>query len=220
MNLALFRPRTVWLPTWRGWLLALVLLALFALFAARTIHPFLAVTDRVPADLLVVDGWQPDDALRAAMAEFQSGGYRFLCTAGGPVTRGILLADFASHAELCAATLLKLGFDESRLIVAPAPESKRNRTFVSATAVREKLIQRRVEPQGINLITSGIHARRSRLVYRKVFGPDMPMGVISRPSESYDPTRWWASSEGLKGVITESLALTYEYLADCGRIWE
>ena len=70
---------------------------------------------------------------------------------------------------------------------------------------------------GLNLMTRGLHARRSWMVYRKVFGPGVRVGVISCPPHNYLPAKWWQSSAGLKGVIGETIATGYEWLCDSGR---
>ena len=66
-------------------------------------------------------------------------------------------------------------------------------------------------------MTMGLHARRSWMVYRKVFPPPAAVGVIACPPLDYDPSHWWRSSAGLKGVIGETIATSYEWLCDSGR---
>ena len=56
-------------------MVALVLL-LGAIGLVHTIFPFLAVTHRVDADVLVVEGWVHEHAIRTAISEFQSGHYQ------------------------------------------------------------------------------------------------------------------------------------------------
>jgi hypothetical protein len=81
-------------------------LALF--WTGRSMHDFLSVCSPVPANVLIVEGWLPDNALAQAIAEFESGQYQLLITTSGPIERGALLAEYATHAELAAATLLAL----------------------------------------------------------------------------------------------------------------
>ena len=49
------------------------------------IHPFLAISQRTEAEVLVVEGWVHAYALRAALEEFENGSYRRVFTTGGPV---------------------------------------------------------------------------------------------------------------------------------------
>ena len=55
-----------------GWVLAL------------NLHSFLAVTSRVPAKILVVEGWAHFYGVDAAVNEFNTGHYERLLTTGGP----------------------------------------------------------------------------------------------------------------------------------------
>lgn len=43
------------------------------------------------------------------------------------------------------------------------------------------------------------------------------IGVISLPPATYYPNYWWSSSQELKTVLTETLAVMYEAIADSGR---
>jgi hypothetical protein len=49
------------------------------------LHPFLAMNVPVDAQILVVEGWLPNYALKAAAAEFNKGNYSVLVTTGGPI---------------------------------------------------------------------------------------------------------------------------------------
>src|SRR5260221_391172 len=53
-----------WGLTWRGRLLLACLVLAFGIWLVLTIHPFLAPTQRVPARLLVIEGWTPPATLR------------------------------------------------------------------------------------------------------------------------------------------------------------
>jgi len=61
----------------------------------------------------------------------------------------------------------------------------------------------------LNLVTLGPHARRSWLLYQEAFGDDVKIGVIPLENRSYDPSRWWCSSEGFRDVISEAIAWFY-----------
>src|SRR5438105_658698 len=74
-----------WDLSWRGRLIVLagVILA-FSAFLFR-IYPFLAVTHRVDTNVLVVEGWIHEYAIRSAVEEFRSKSYQRVLTTGGPV---------------------------------------------------------------------------------------------------------------------------------------
>ena len=217
MKLCLARKRTLWVPTWQGSLVLLGLVLGFAFLFVSGIHSFLAKTERVNADILVVEGWVPDYALRLAAREFRRGEYRYLCTTGGPLDHGSYLAPFNNWAKLAASTLQALGTPEAKLVVAPAPAAQRHRTFRAANSFREKLAAASIEQAALNVVTLGTHARRTQLIYEKVFGDEVEIGVVSVPSRAYDPDRWWASSNGAKAVLTETIGWLGEWIADSGR---
>ncbi|CAM5183445.1 hypothetical protein [Eoetvoesiella caeni] len=58
----------------------------------------------------------------------------------------------------------------------------------------------------IDLYSAGVHARRSRLVYRLALGPAVEVGVLAATPPGFDPQRWWSSSAGAKSVIGETLS--------------
>ena len=217
MNLRLFTKRTVWLPTRRGWLCLLALATLLLFTGVRTAHPFLAITRPVPANVLVVEGWLSDYAVEAAAVEFKKGTYDCVVTVGGPIPKGDILAGHRSYSTIAARTLLKLGIPQVKLIDAPAAPTFRQRTFEAAKGAKLKLAETGLQIHGINVVSGGPHARRTRTVYRRVFGDQGPIGVISIASQEYDARHWWRSSEGIKETFSEGLGWAYEWVFASGR---
>ncbi|MHB1309211.1 MAG: ElyC/SanA/YdcF family protein [Limisphaerales bacterium] len=212
-----FARKSLWLPTWQGWAVLVLTLVGLGTVGMRTVHPFLAASNPVIADVLAVEGWISMNGLEAARREFGAGGYRWLVVGGGPLPQGYLISGFHTYAEISAAALRKMGFPEERLVVAPSAPTYRNRTYELARGVRRALEERGLAVSGVNIVTEGPHARRSALVLRKVFGPTVPTGVISVPCQDYDPNRWWAASEGVKETAMETIAWFYEWLFSSGR---
>lgn len=207
----LWERREVWVLTASGWALLLGLAVLLGGTAIATVHPFLAVTQPMQAEILVVEGWLPDYAVKQAIAEFDRGGYQKLIVTGTPLSRGFYLAEYKNFAELTAATLRALGFNPSQLIAVPSAEVERDRTYHSALSLRQWLSQNQLQPQGINLYSLGTHSRRSWLIFRKTLAP-LPVGVIAVEPQSYEVQRWWQSSEGVRTVISEAIAYLYARL--------
>jgi hypothetical protein len=205
----LVRQRVVYLPTWRGWILLGLLLGAAGFGMIRGAYPFLAVTDRVAADVLVIEGWAPEFALQAGVVEFQREGYREFFATGGPLEKGDPNAEHGSFAELGRVMLIRLGAPADRLSAVPAPKVKRERTVASATALREWLRQRGKMPDALNVMTTDTHARRTRLLYEKVFGPGTAIGVIAISDERFEGSRWWRSSAGVRAVSGEWLGYLY-----------
>jgi hypothetical protein len=60
-----------------------------------------------------------------------------------------------------------------------------------------------------NLVTIGLHARRSRLLFEEAFDGKARVGIISVTNREYEPERWWKYSEGVKNVIGEGVGYAY-----------
>lgn len=200
------------MPTWRGWLLLVLLGAVGILGVAHIIHPFFAVTNRVEARVLVVEGWVPDYVFEATVKEYREGGYRHIYTTGGPVDHILFSERSQNYAELGAGALQKLGIPESEITAVPSSERYRNRTFSAAAALAEYWRAQQLAREPLNVFTCSAHARRTRLCFRRAFGPEVPIGIISIPSKEYDADRWWRFSAGVKSLVNESLALFYASL--------
>jgi len=188
--------------------LALLTLACVALLV-RGIHPFLSVSDPVASSVLVVEGWVSDYAMAAAVQEFTRGGYSVLYVTGGPMERGAPLSDHASYASLGAAVAERLGVPTRQVQAVPAPRVRRDRTYASALALRDWMETRDLRPPSLNVVTVGPHARRTRVLYEEAFGEGCRVGVISVEPEEYDPGRWWAYSQGVRSVMSETAAYLY-----------
>jgi len=90
-----------WTLSLRAKLLVLAACVDLALTSIRFGYPFLAVTNRMQGEVLVVEGWVPRYALEQAVALFKGGEYRkiFQQTLGNsvhPVNNRATLASFVS----------------------------------------------------------------------------------------------------------------------------
>src|SRR5438128_2376658 len=110
-SFSLWQRRQCLLPTWRGVLLAAVLSITAIVAVARSVHPFLATNEPVPAELLVVEGWVPDDVLQEAKREFVRGRYQRLYVTGGPLMIGAFLSEHKTYANVGAASLRAMGMN-------------------------------------------------------------------------------------------------------------
>lgn len=199
---ALFRKRHMWFPTIWGGLVILLVLTISSLILLRQLAVILAptapVTDRT---YLVVEGWQEEDSLLAALAVFHAEDYQYMITTGGPNTR-FLTPVYDSYAEQAGAFMLQHGLETEKLIVISAPESAQERTYLSAVMVRDWLALKGTELTELNVHTSHVHARRTRSLYREAF-PDFQIGIYAAAPHSFELHKWWQTSDGAKSVITE-----------------
>lgn len=207
----LMRRRQLWLPTWRGWLLLLVLSIPVGYAGRQWIHPFLAVDAPVAARVMVVEGWIPMPALKIAAGRFRAEGYEKLCTVGGPEP-GDSLDSPRNGAVIVADQFREMGIPEEKVYAIPSGAPQRDRTYTSAAVLRRWFVQQGGLPAGLNVVTQGTHSRRSRLLFKEAFGDDVEVGVISIPDPDYNATNWWNYSEGVKEVLSEAAAYLYARL--------
>ncbi len=218
MWFGLARRRQLILPTWKGWILFLLIALGVFFLVLRGLYPFLAHDDRLgQADIVIVEGWIPDLVLRLAKEELDANRCDFICAAGVDLDKGHVLSEWKDWATLSAETLKGMGVPPDKLIVAPGGPIQRHRTYKGFEAAKAKLEALGVSHKRINIVSEGAHARRSRMVAHKIFGKDIAIGMIVADPETYSPASWWKSSSGMKSVVMELIASTFEQFADSGR---
>ncbi len=202
----LVRRTQLWLPTWFGWLVLLMVVTASTTVIVRNLCAFLSPNDPVSADVLVVEGWMPEEGLLEAMSAFQEGGFRFLLTSGGPIIEWSRYVPFSNYAESAADFYLSQGFAPEAVIPVPAPASAQNRTFLGAVMIRQWTDKLPEPISAIDVYSYGPHARRTRLLYRLAFGPGVQVGIRSATPSGYRPETWWRTSAGAKEVMIETIA--------------
>lgn len=176
---------------------------------------FLSVTKRVPADTLIVEGWIGREALPQAKQEFERGGYNRIVITGG-LTGHSWSKNRSSITATAERDLLRLGFPSDQILQAPCEDVDNQRTYESAMAAKRMMEVKGLHPKSINILSRKVHARRTHLVYRKIFSPAVKVGIIS-----WDPYasqgRWWESSTRAKELLDETFGFAYEALLSSGR---
>jgi uncharacterized SAM-binding protein YcdF (DUF218 family) len=215
-RLRLFRRCTIWCPTW---VCSLLIASIFLIAVAWWFthgESFLASTQRLPADVLVVEGWIGRQGIRAAVAEFKRSGYRYIVATGG-LTTGRWEDEHASYAEMAGGEMIRSGVPKERVIVATSKHTESHRTFESAVAAWRALRDADIRPKAINVFTFGAHARRSGLVFAKVDSPGTEVGVISWVPPEYEAEPWWRSSERSRELLEETAGYLFEAVLNSGR---
>jgi len=212
---SMFRRRQIWVPTWWGALVLVVVLASAAFVALRNLANFLAVDapatarDGRGARTLVVEGWLDEDALDAAIALIARGRYERVVASGGPIESWRESQAWPTYAERAADYLRRHGVTSIPVVAVPAPEAAQDRTFISATVVRDWLRREAGAVDAVDLFSGSVHARRSRLVFAMAFGPQVDVGIFAAPPRRYSLETWWTTSEGAKAVLNEAIALAW-----------
>lgn len=206
----LLKRKERWGLSFRGWLLVGTVTIVTGVIGGRQVYPFLAVTRPVNTEILVVEGWIHEYAIRAGVEQFNSGHYRRVFSTGGPVAgNGSYVNDFQTSASVGADLLKANGIPDEMLRMVPSRVIGRDRTYSAAVALREWFDQQGVSVESMNVLTETTHARRSQLLFQKAFGDRVKVGVIAVRNPDYDPKHWWRYSEGVKDVISEGAAYLY-----------
>jgi uncharacterized SAM-binding protein YcdF (DUF218 family) len=209
----LFDRRQRWSLSWRGRLILAFAVVLVSILVFRNVYPFLAITHRVDGQVLVVEGWIHEYAIRAALKEFQTNHYQRVFTTGGPVVgTGGYINDFYTSASVGAELLRRNGLANGSVQEVPSRVMDRDRTYGSALALRNWFREHNMAVSGVDVVTEDLHARRTRLLFQKALGDKVAVGVIAAPNPDYDPKRWWHYSAGVKEVVSEAAAYAYARL--------
>ena len=163
----------------------------------------------IKAEALIVEGWIDDLVIEGAITEFNRSNYQLLLTTGGPVGKGYYLAQYKTLSELAAATLISLKFPSDRIVAIPTPLVKTDRTAASAKAVKEWINSSKINIKAVNIYSYDVHTRRSWLIFKTILEPEIKVGAIAHPPLDYDPKKWFTSSAGVRGVISETIAYFY-----------
>jgi hypothetical protein len=202
-----YKPR--WGISAKGWLLIIATIVAITIVFISNIHAFLAVSQPIKAQALVVEGWIGDEILVEVVKEYQQKDYLFIITTGPKINKGLFISEYKNYAELNAASLVSLGINQAQIIAVPTPAAKRNRTLAAALSVKNWLEKSELKIQSINLFSYDVHTRRSWRIYRQVFEPKIKVGAIAASPLGYEPTRWWTYSQGVRSIISETIAYIY-----------
>jgi uncharacterized SAM-binding protein YcdF (DUF218 family) len=201
-----------WSLSWRGRLILAFALLLAGALLLKSVYPFLATTHRVETNVLVVEGWVHEYAIRVAVEEFRTHSYRQVFATGGPVEgQGGYINDYYTSASVGADLLKRSGLPNELVQMVPSRVMDRDRTYGSAVALRNWFHEHNMPVPSINVVTEDVHARRTRLLFEKALG-DVVVGVIAVPNPDYDSRHWWRYSAGVKDVISETAAYMYARL--------
>jgi hypothetical protein len=212
-RIQLVSKRQRWGLTWYGRLLILLLLAISLQLFTKNIVGFLSSEAPVDAKIMVIEGYVPDFAFPKIIQVFEDEEYDLIVTSGTIYDQGFYLSNIHSSAELIEQSLIALGFDASKVVAIPVdPPVLKDRTYHSAKFSYNYIKAHYPETQSVNLVSLGAHSRRSRLLFKMVYEPDIQLGniVVHYPTVTKD--NWYKSSRGFRTVLNECLAYGYVLL--------
>ncbi len=93
----------------------------------------------------------------------------------------IIVNDYESHAELARNRLISTGIDSSSVIAVKGKRTEFNRTLTSALTFHKWFNSYNGGAKSINIITLGIHSRRTWMTYKSILDKSLEIGIISLP---------------------------------------
>jgi hypothetical protein len=203
---ALWRRRELIVPTVWGWMLLLLVSMAAGVFAVQHIYTFLAIEKPAGAGILVIEGWMAPEDMDQGVALIREGNYQRVITSGAPVLTTQQFQESITYAALARDYLVRKGVPATLITAMPTPLSARDRTYLSAVIIRDSLAITGQTIDAIDVFSSAVHSRRTRLLYQMAFGPQVRIGVYAAKPGDYDPAVWWQSSAGAKTVIMEAIS--------------
>ncbi len=114
---------------------------------------------------------------------------------------------YRSYAAGAAAVLTGLGLDETQVIPIAAPKVRRHKTYNSLYELKDWLEENNY--RSVNVVTLGVHARRSWLTAQRALGNDIKVGIVAIEHQRYDSKRWWMNQWGREVVSVEFIKYVY-----------
>ncbi len=108
---------------------------------------------------------------------------------------------FASKAEAAMNYLKALNVKAKNYRAVSFKLARENQTLAAANSFREWVGTK--DLRKFNIVSAGIHSRRSWITYKRVLGNDYRIGIISLKSMRYNKNNWWKSTGGWFGLIDE-----------------
>ena len=180
------------------------------IFFVTSIYGFLAVTHPLGEGILVVEGWIPSKTLAKSVDVFNSGGYQCLVVVGGPIQgAGSVSGHPTTYADLSASRLEQLGFDAKKLIKINVPAVSSEHTLTGAADVKRWLERSGTKVCCVDILTAGVHARKSWILSRYALGDSYRVGIIAGPESAFDPKYWLVSRRGTWSVVRNLAGYVY-----------
>jgi hypothetical protein len=113
--------------------------------------------------------------------------------------------NYNSESELSKIHLINTGIDPSLVIAVTGKSSRINRTLKSALAFRKWLGNYNSNVKSINIISDGIHSRRTMITYNSILKSNIEIGIISLS----EPAKEGNPKHKFKEILSETLKLIY-----------
>ena len=146
--------------TLTGWIVFLMAFGSVVFSIGLFIHPFLAPIKPVGGDILVVEGWIPDNGFEKKVKDqFEKGSYKILVIVGKKYEAGHPFAQYKSKADWAATRLNAQGVPLEKIIpVMITIYPRKDRTYYKAIKIKERLNKMGFLQASIDVVSHGVHA--------------------------------------------------------------
>ncbi|MCD4698603.1 MAG: hypothetical protein K8S16_20430 [Bacteroidales bacterium] len=209
MKIRLVKQRVCYRLTFAGWLLILGFNFLLIFFILKYISIFLVVNKPLDTKILIIDGLLPGYAYDSIVKLIEKDKYKYVITTGVDVDYTFNSDEQFNIADFSFKILSTKDIKNCKLHSAPAHLIYRDRTYSSAIALKDWFITQRIFPGEINVVSFSCHSRRTWVLYRKAFRDFARVGIISIRDQSYNYTKWYYYSRGVRQVLSETIGYLY-----------
>ncbi|HJX35554.1 MAG TPA: hypothetical protein VJ280_01200 [Dehalococcoidales bacterium] len=183
----------------KGIVLALVLICLFLLWGLPNIYRFLSEEKPVQTDVLIVQGW-----LYPFM--YDEVAKRIHCDS----LSLIIVTGKRKDTLYGKSQLIRRGICPDKIDVAPYDERLTfSGTFQEAYTLRTFLKAKYPGVTAVNIFTISVHGRKSLVMFKRVLGKDVEVGVLTCKKNAFDETRLWHSWMGISLTIKYFIGYLY-----------
>lgn len=117
-----------------------------------------------------------------------------------------------TYADVAAHALIKAGVPRDGVTSLPSYVVGESRTVSNARRFADDAKSHNINQ--VDVISLGVHARRSRLAYREACGDAVTVGIVSVDDPELKRGRWWLSLIGWYKVVKELIGVPATYLID------
>ncbi|MEZ4738538.1 MAG: hypothetical protein R2818_04065 [Flavobacteriales bacterium] len=110
-----------------------------------------------------------------------------------------------NYAEALAYHLRNAGVEPQRITAIPSPTINGGHTWSNAKAFAA--VAKREGISSVDVLSMGVHARRSRHLYQVACGENILVGVVSIVDPLAKPDNWWSHRIGWATVLKEIIGL-------------
>ncbi len=162
-----------------------------------------------PADIILLLNGDPTTRPNHVVELYGRGLAPTVVIARAEDSQGVQFGAYPNVTDSNITMLEKLGVPESH-IVQLRPAGGVQHTFDEAQVVHAYCREHSIRK--VIIVTSDLHSRRARFIFRKIFDGDSKIMMSPISDRKYGANNWWRLEDGIIGCQNEYLRLLYYHL--------